>query len=119
MSNRQGPYNSAHALPALSSFEGVKTSYSGREPYAVREPAIPVVKMNPRIRQPQPQGPDAIWGHYNNYRSNGLAGSAVFHVVLLAFIIGGSTFGRRVVPQVEQHETVTLIAPSPDSYALP
>jgi len=28
-------------------------------------------------------------------------------------------FGRRVVSRVEQHETVTLIAPSPDSYALP
>ncbi|MGA7631468.1 MAG: hypothetical protein WCB11_11920, partial [Terriglobales bacterium] len=27
-------------------------------------------------------GPEAIWGHYNNYRSNGLAVSAVVHAVL-------------------------------------
>ncbi len=119
MSNQQGPHNSAHALSSVSSFQGLKTPYSGREPYAVRERAIPVVQVNPRYRQQQPQGPDAIWGHYNNYRSNGLAGSAVLHIVLLALIIGGSMVGRRVVPHVEQHETVTLIAPSPDSYALP
>jgi TonB family protein len=41
------------------------------------------------------------------------------HVVLLALILGGATFGTHVVQKVEQHETVTLIAPSPDSYALP
>jgi TonB family protein len=64
-------------------------------------------------------GPDAIWGQYNNYRSNGLAGSVAVHVVLLALILGGSFFGHKVVARVEQHETVTLIAPSPDSYALP
>ena len=119
MSNQQGPHNSAHALSTLSSFEGLKTSYSVREPYAARERVIPVVKMNPRTRQQQPLGPDAIWGHYNNYRSNGLAGSAAVHVALLALILGGSTLGHKVVPKVEQHETVTLIAPSPDSYTLP
>ncbi|MHB8217952.1 MAG: energy transducer TonB [Candidatus Sulfotelmatobacter sp.] len=64
-------------------------------------------------------GPDAIWGQFNNYRSNGLAGSAAVHVVLLALILGGATYGTHVAQKVEQHETVTLIAPSPDSYALP
>jgi hypothetical protein len=87
MSNQQGPQNSAHALSTLSSFEELKTPYPGREAYAVHELAIPVVKMNPRIRQQQPQGPDAIWGHYNNCRSSGLAGSAAVHVVWLALII--------------------------------
>lgn len=119
MSNQQGPQNSAHALPRLSSFEGLNALYSGREPYAVRERSIPVVRMNPRMREQKPQGPDAIWGQYNNYRSNGLAGSAVVHAVMLALILGGSMFGRHVVQTVEKHETVTLIAPSPDSYALP
>ncbi|MGA7400733.1 MAG: energy transducer TonB [Candidatus Sulfotelmatobacter sp.] len=120
MSNQQGPHNSAHALSTLPPFQGLKTSYSGHEPYAVRERVIPVVKMNPRVRQQQPLGPDAIWGHYNNYRSSGLKGSAVIHVVLLALLLGSSILGRHaVVSKVEQHETVTLIAPSPDSYALP
>jgi protein TonB len=33
--------------------------------------------------------------------------------------LAGSIFGHKVVARVQQHETVTLIAPSPDSYALP
>ena len=120
MSNQQGPHNSAHALPRLSSFEGLNTLYSGREPYAVRERVVPAVRMNPRMREQKPLGPDAIWGQYNNYRSNGLAGSAIVHAVALALILGGSMFGRHVVQVAQQqHETVTLIAPSPDSYAMP
>jgi len=31
-------------------------------------------------------GPDAIWGHYNNYRSRGPAGSVFLHVIFLAVI---------------------------------
>jgi periplasmic protein TonB len=119
MSNQQGPHNSAHALSTLSSFEGLKTSYSVREPYPARERFIPAAKMNSRTRRQAPLGPDAIWGHYNNYRSNGLAGSAAVHVALLALLLGSSLLGHKVVAKVEQHETVTLIAPSPDSYALP
>ena len=120
MSNQQGPHNSAHALPRLSSFEGLNTLYSGREPYAVRERVVPAVRMNARMREQKPLGPDAIWGQYNNYRSNGLAGSAIVHAVVLALILGGSMFGRHVVQVAQQqHETVTLIAPSPDSYAMP
>jgi TonB family protein len=71
------------------------------------------------VRQQSQFGPDAIWGHYNNYRSNGLVGSAVVHIVLLALLVGSTFLGHKVVAKVEQHETVTLIAPSPDSYALP
>jgi TonB family protein len=71
------------------------------------------------VREQSQQGPDAIWGHYNNYRSNGLVGSAIVHVVLLAALLGGTLLGHKVVTKIQQHETVTLIAPSPDSYALP
>ncbi len=67
----------------------------------------------------KPAAPDAIWGHYNNYRSNGLWGSAVIHVAALCLILASATFGHQVVQRVEQHEHVTLIAPSPDSYTLP
>jgi len=73
----------------------------------------------PRPRSQKPLGPDAIWGQFNNYRSNGLAGSAIVHAVMLALILGGAMFTHQVVQQVQQHETVTLIAPSPDSYAMP
>jgi len=121
MSNQQGPHNSANAL-STPPF-GRLNSYSGREQYAVRERPAQVVNMNARMqmqrKNQKPLGPDAIWGQYNNYRSNGLMGSAAAHVVVLALIIGGSLVGHKVVPRVEQHETVTLIAPSPDSYALP
>jgi protein TonB len=70
-------------------------------------------------RGQKPLGPDAIWGQFNNYRSNGLAGSAGVHIVLLALILGSATFSHQVVQAVQPHETVTLIAPSPDAYALP
>jgi periplasmic protein TonB len=77
------------------------------------------VPLNVRIREQKILAPEAIWGQYNNYRSNGLIGSVIVHAVLLALILGGAIFGHQVVQKVEQHETVTLIAPSPDSYALP
>jgi periplasmic protein TonB len=117
MSNQQGPRHTAHALSSLSSFDSLNVLYAGREQYA--SPRRVAVPMSARPREQKQLGPDAIWGQYNNYRSNGLAGSAVVHVVLLALILGGSLFGKRVVARVQQHETVTLIAPSPDSYALP
>ncbi|HEY6767043.1 MAG TPA: energy transducer TonB, partial [Candidatus Sulfotelmatobacter sp.] len=63
-------------------------------------------------------GPDAIWGQYNNYRSNGLMGSVIVHVVLLGLVLF-ATFSPKTVQLVKPHETVTLIAPSPDQYALP
>ncbi|MGA7566185.1 MAG: energy transducer TonB [Terriglobales bacterium] len=64
-------------------------------------------------------GPDAIWGHYNNYRKNGLAVSAVVHFALISLIVVGTLFRPQVVQVVQPRPTVTLIAPSPDSYALP
>ncbi|HEY1658490.1 MAG TPA: energy transducer TonB [Candidatus Sulfotelmatobacter sp.] len=64
-------------------------------------------------------GPDAIWGQFNNYRSNGLVGSAVAHVIVLGLILSAGLFGHEVVQKAQEREVVTLIAPSPDSYALP
>jgi periplasmic protein TonB len=63
--------------------------------------------------------PDEIWGHYNNYRSNGMVGSAVFHILALGVLLGGASFGHHVVEQAKPREVVTLIAPSPDTYTLP
>jgi periplasmic protein TonB len=75
--------------------------------------------VSSRPRGQKSLGPDAIWGQFNNYRSNGLAGSVGVHIVLLALLLGSATFGHQAVEAVQPHETVTLIAPSPDSYALP
>lgn len=72
-----------------------------------------------RLREENVLPPEAIWGQYNNYRSNGLIGSVVFHIVVVGLILGGTIFGHQVVQKVHQQEEVTLIAPSPDSYALP
>jgi protein TonB len=57
-----------------------------------------------------------VWGHYNNYRANGLVGSGIVHVVLLGLILAGAAVGHQVVHQAKQREAVILIAPSPDSY---
>lgn len=87
--------------------------------YAERVRTARPPQVNVRLRDRKASAPDAIWGQYNNYRSNGLIGSAVIHVVLLGLLLSGAMFGHQVVQKVEQHETVTLIAPSPDSYAMP
>lgn len=71
-----------------------------------------------RTQAKEAVGPDAVWGKFNNYRSNGIAGSVVVHLALLALILG-ATFGTKVLPQTKLHESVILIAPSLDQVALP
>lgn len=111
MSNQESPRHSA--LLQFSS-PAVLDSVYLRPARSVR-PA----NVNFQSRQPVAVAPDAIWGQYNNYRSNGLVGSVAIHIVAVGLILAGATFGHQVVQKVQQHETVTLIAPSPDSYALP
>jgi len=120
MLNRQSSRHSAQALIPVSSSGLLETGVLDTL-YAGRERAVRPVRSSshPVERHPQPAGPDAIWGQYNNYRSNGVALSAVIHVALIALILAGATFGHQVVQKVRQREIVTLIAPSPDSYALP
>ncbi|MGO8796515.1 MAG: energy transducer TonB [Candidatus Sulfotelmatobacter sp.] len=112
MSNQEVTRQTADAFFPGSSSSVLDTLYSGRA-RTVR-PAGGI-----RPKQSKAVAPDAIWGQFNNYRSNGLVGSAVFHVIALGLILGGVTFGHQAVQQVQKHETVTLIAPSPDTYALP
>jgi periplasmic protein TonB len=76
-------------------------------------------------RRPYPRhvvrthAPDAIWGQYNNYRANGVVVSAIIHVVAIGLLISGAFVGHQVVQKVAEREHVTLIAPSPETYALP
>ena len=62
--------------------------------------------------------PGEVWGKFNNYRKNGLVGSAIVHVVLVALLFLAAAVGHQVVVAAKQREVVTLIAPSPDSYIL-
>jgi periplasmic protein TonB len=86
----------------------------GRYQAGVRA-ARPQVRPSPRISH----APDEIWGHYNNYRGNGIVMSAIIHVVLLGAILSGAFIGHEVVQKVASRQSVILIAPSPESYALP
>jgi TonB family protein len=105
------PHNMAPILPPVS-LPGVEVVYDG-------SPHAPTVRARESTyRKEVLLGPDAISGHYNNYRSRGLVGSAVVHAVLIA-IVGIAISAPKVVEQIKPHETVTLIAPSPESYALP
>jgi periplasmic protein TonB len=109
----QTPQFPARGFYSASSSAVLDPIYRGRTSRPAQMP------VQPRAQVRRSVAPDAIWGQFNNYRSNGLTWSVIVHIVVLAAILGTATFGHQVVAKVEQHETVTLIAPSPDSYALP
>ncbi len=75
------------------------------------------LRQPPQSSVQQPLNSIEVWGHYNNYRSAGLKGSAMVHAVLIGFIVAAS-FGPHVVQQTKPREVVTLIAPSPDTYTI-
>jgi len=112
MPNHQGPRHASYALSPGSSSVALDTLYPSREPGRT-------ARVSSQVRQRRSPAPDAIWGQFNNYRSNGLMGSVIVHIAIIGLILSGATFGHQVVQQVEKHETVTLIAPSPESYAMP
>jgi protein TonB len=113
MPNHQSPSTGSYAFSPASSSATFDTLYAGRER------TVRLAKAGSQLREKQTLAPEAIWGQFNNYRSNGLVVSAVVHVALLSLILSGVLFGHQVLQQVRQHETVTLIAPPLDSYALP
>ena len=79
--------------------------------------------MDMKSRQPiknsaqPPLAPLEVWGHYNNYRSAGLKGSAMVHAVIAGLLVAAS-LGTHVVQKEKPREVVTLIAPSPDTYTM-
>jgi periplasmic protein TonB len=109
MLNQERSRHAASAFPLSSSSVAFPPPYAGRK--RVLDP--------PQTGSRKVAPPEAIWGQFNNYRVDGLAASAIVHCVLLGLILGGALFGHKVVQRVEEHETVTLIAPPPESYALP
>jgi periplasmic protein TonB len=113
MPNRQSLSHSAYTLSTGSSSVALESLYPDR----ARADRLP--RAISEVRQKNAPAPDAIWGQFNNYRSNGLMGSVIAHVIVVGLILAGAVFGHPVVQQIQKHETVTLIAPSPDSYAMP
>ncbi len=80
------------------------------------EPGRPWCHTGQPLRASRP--PDQIWGQYNNYRANGVAVSAIVHVALVVLLLSG-VFVSHQITQRQERQVVTLIAPSPDTYALP
>src|ERR1700676_1997036 len=120
MPNQESSRHAADTFFPVSSSAMIYAGHEGPVRTVSARPMSSSSRPGPsRPRGQKDLGPDAIWGQFNNYRSNGLAGSAGVHIVLLALILGGATFGHQAVQAVQPRETVTLIAPSPDSYALP
>jgi periplasmic protein TonB len=113
MSNHESLRQASYASSPVSSSVTFDTFYAGRE--RIARPA----KASSQLRDKSMLAPEAIWGQFNNYRSNGFVGSVAVHVVLLGSILTSAVYGPQVVQQVRQRETVILIAPSPDSYTLP
>lgn len=78
-------------------------------------------RVQPSVHPPahtRSRTPDPIWGHYNNYRSNGLVISAIVHIAIIGLLISGIFVSHEVAEKIT-HQNVTLIAPSPETYALP
>jgi len=113
MPNHESLRQASYAPYPVSSSVTLDALYRGREVSARR------ARASSQPREKSALAPEAIWGQFNNYRSNGLVGSVAVHVVLLGLILGSAIYGHQVVQQVQQHETVILIAPSPDTYTLP
>ncbi len=68
-------------------------------------------KLPPLVLTSKPIPVQDIWGFYN-YKKNGVLGSTVAHIILLAIIVGLTILGRQVVKQIQAPKpTVELIAP--------
>ncbi len=68
-------------------------------------------KLPPLQLQSKPIPVRDIWGFYD-YKKNGVLGSTVLHIVVLAGIIGGTILARSLVKTITApKEVVTLIAP--------
>ncbi len=72
-------------------------------------------KLPPLRLTSKPVAVREVWGAYN-YKKRGAVGSTVLHMLVIGGIIGVSLAGAKVVKEVKQQETVTLIAPNISEY---
>lgn len=106
-SHRNSTYNSEQWLQVPARHLPAGRRYS---PEAARA----TLRSAARVSRP----PDQIWGRYNNYRASGVTISAIVHVIAIVLLMSG-IFVSHQITQRQTRPTVTLIAPSPESYALP
>jgi protein TonB len=120
MPNHESLREACYAPYPVSSSATLDNLYQGRGPIArpVKVSSPSSSQSRSRLKDNKALGPDAIWGQFNNYRSNGLMVSVLVHIALLGIILSGAIYGHQVVVQQVRHEHVILIAPPPDSYAL-
>lgn len=105
-SQQNSAYNNDSFFALQRARAGVRSAQDVRQGHRTQAAA--------RIARP----PEQIWGQYNNYRANGVTISAMIHVVILGLLLSGIFVTHEVI-QKPQRQVVTLIAPSPEDYALP
>jgi periplasmic protein TonB len=93
-------------------------SFSRAPANKVGGPRVNDIRLVPSARSVSAGAPIQIWGQYNNYRANGVAVSAIVHIALIGLLASG-IFVSHQITQRESRQTVTLIAPSPDTYTMP
>jgi periplasmic protein TonB len=96
-----------HLLLAPNTFEPLwKSLFSGLDEFFFPK------KLPPLKLESKPIPVKDIWGFYS-YKKNGALGSTVAHVIVLALIIGGTIFARRLVTHAvaKPTTTTTLIDP--------
>ncbi len=96
-----------HLLLAPDTFEPLyKSLFRGLDEFFFPK------KLPPLKLESKPEPVKDIWGFYN-YKKNGVLGSTVAHVIVIALIIGGTILGRRLLPKVEAkpQSTTQLVDP--------
>jgi len=84
-----------HLLLAPDTFEPLwKSLFRGLDDFFFPK------KLPPLKLESKPIPVKDIWGFYN-YKKNGALGSTVLHVIVIALIIGGTIFVRRMVTKAE------------------
>ena len=92
-----------HLLLAPDTFEPLyKSLFRGLDEFFFPK------KLPPLKLESKPIPVKDIWGFYN-YKKNGALTSTAFHVVVIALIIGGTIFARRLVTKVEAKPTITQL----------
>src|SRR5271168_1439526 len=97
------PAPEVHLLLAPDTFEPLyKSLFRGLDEFFFPK-KLPPLKLDSK-----PIPVKDIWGFYN-YKKNGALGSTVAHVIVIALIIGGTIFARRIVTKVEAKSAVTQL----------
>jgi protein TonB len=103
VAQKDGGEPELHLLLAADTFEPLwKSLFRGLDEFFFPK------KLPPLKLESKPIPVKDIWGFYN-YKKNGALGSTVAHVIVIALIIGGTIFARRIVTKVEAKPSVTQL----------